>query len=230
MYSASAFAQAAGSDMSMACICASPVMPGLTEYTSSLCRRSISSVCDGRQGLAADQAHLARQHVPELRQFVDLEPSQERPDRRDRSGRSLVRRHRCRACLHCPKLVASEWLCLPAETGLCKQARSPRGQPYAGDRKRHDGRRQDQQRQRHGDVDCALHGRVRASRVRSRAKAAGFRAAPAGKRPTCEDCGCERAKLLRASSNRSRASIASAVSKSRFFSSADKLLSFHSTN
>ena len=78
--------------------CAQPVMPAFTLWRSMYCgmRCLNCSTKNGRSGPRADDRHVAAQHVPELRQLVEVEAAQPAADRRrarvvvarpDRAGR-----------------------------------------------------------------------------------------------------------------------------------------------
>ena len=70
--------------MSMPLTCASPVMPGRTLENAQLPAGLDKIGLRGHARPRADQTHITEQHVPELREFVDLETAQMLAKRGDR--------------------------------------------------------------------------------------------------------------------------------------------------
>ena len=116
----------------------------------------------------ADEAHLALQHVDELRQFIERGATQEPSDRRDaRIGL------RCLADLaavledgHRPELVDENLLALESVTALLEEHRSRRGELDRHRDEREHGRQQQQPDGRQHDVGQALRRAVRAMQRR----------------------------------------------------------------
>ena len=64
--------------------CAQPVMPGLDLVAQHVLRDAVLELLDevGPLGTRADDRHVAAQHVPELRQLVEVAAAQPAADRR----------------------------------------------------------------------------------------------------------------------------------------------------
>ena len=84
-------------------------------------------------GAGTDERHVPAQHVPELRQLVDLESSQEVPEREHarvvRSGDRARRRPLLDA--HGAELVHDERLAAPADARGEVEDRAPTLEPHA---------------------------------------------------------------------------------------------------
>ena len=96
------------------CTCAQPVMPGSTARRPSW-RGVYWATCDAHGRARADEAHVARQHVDEVRQLVEREPPQQRARARDarvalvdrQPGSHLLRAAHHRAQLQQVELAAA---------------------------------------------------------------------------------------------------------------------------
>ncbi len=138
----------------------------------------------GQAGPRADQAHLALEHVPELRQLVELQPAQGPPGLGDGSLADLVRRQRPRALVHGPELQAAEGFFVPADRSCAKKTGPGEVSLIQAAAARRAGRRE-------GRAESPERGRARAScrststRLQAPPRARACLAASAGRRPIC---------------------------------------------
>ena len=131
---------------------AQPVMPGLTLWRSMYCGNCVLELVHEVRALGprADERHVPLEHVPELRQFVEVEAPQEAAERRaarvvvtrpDRAGLALgVEAHRA-------ELVDRERPAVEAHALLAVEDRAGRGE---ADERRDDGERDGQQQEGDG--------------------------------------------------------------------------------
>ena len=149
--------------------CAQPVMPGLDLVPQHVLRDAVLELLDeiGTLRPRPDDRHVAAQHVPELRQLVEIEAPQPAPDRR---AARVVRRAPRRAgfvlgaLVHRAELVDLERLAVEPHALLRVEHRTGRRAP---DQRRDDeqaGCRQDEQRRAgNRDVDRPLEHAVEAA-------------------------------------------------------------------
>ena len=105
----------------------------------------------GKAGAGADEAHVAGDDVPDLRQLVQFVFSQYRAKRRHRAFRRFVaRRVRC-SVLHCPELEAREQRAVSSDAALAENRGS--GRLQADERRADYHHNRGRQRQGEGDDD-----------------------------------------------------------------------------
>ena len=140
----------------------------------------------GALGARADDAHLAAQHVEELRQLVQRGAAQEAPDGVRRSSPSTPpgavsppsrkpRAHRPRAApaampaiAHRAELVEVEQRAVAAHAALAEEDRAGRGEAHHERRARQHRREHDQQQHREHAVEGVLERELQALRVDAR--------------------------------------------------------------
>src|SRR5262245_56677206 len=107
----------------------------------------------------ADDAHVAANHIPELRQLVDGGPAQEAPDARDPRVAQVDCRtgaHPLRAFDHRPELEHLEVLAVPADPRLPVEDRTTVPEPRRHCGSREDRARENEPRSRDRDVERAV--------------------------------------------------------------------------